>query len=71
MLARGRLPTARAATGCAVLPGDIVTPSRRWAERGYPNIVHWSEFARGGHFGALEVLHLLVDDLRTFFRPLR
>jgi epoxide hydrolase len=31
-------------------------------------IEHWSEFERGGHFPAMEVPELLVEDLRTFFR---
>jgi epoxide hydrolase len=26
---------------------------------------------RGGHFAAMEAPDLLVDDIRTFFRPLR
>lgn len=26
---------------------------------------------RGGHFAALEEPELLVDDIRSFFRPLR
>jgi epoxide hydrolase len=43
---------------------------RRLAERGH-NIVHWSEFDRGGHFPAMEVPDLLVGDLREFFRRLR
>jgi len=34
-------------------------------------IAHWSEFDRGGHFPAMEVPHLLVDDLRTCFGRLR
>jgi len=70
-LARTGLPVVRVPTGCAAFPGDIVTPSRRWAERAYPNIVHWTDMPRGGHFSALEVPQLLVDDLRAFFRPLR
>lgn len=70
-LARAGLPVVRVPTGCAAFPGDIVTPSRRWAERAYPNIVHWTDMPRGGHFSALEVPQLLIDDLRTFFRPLR
>jgi pimeloyl-ACP methyl ester carboxylesterase len=70
-LARSAPPSLRTPTGCAVFPADIVRPSRRWAERVYPNIVHWTEMARGGHFGALESPDLLVEDLRLFFRPLR
>jgi microsomal epoxide hydrolase len=61
----------RVPTGCAVFPSDIVMASRRWAEARYPSLVHWTEMPRGGHFGALEVPELLVDDLRAFFRPLR
>jgi pimeloyl-ACP methyl ester carboxylesterase len=43
---------------------------RRWAER-ENNIVHWTEFDHGGHFAALEVPELLVDDMRKFFRKIR
>jgi pimeloyl-ACP methyl ester carboxylesterase len=35
------------------------------------NIVHWSEFDRGGHFAAMEAPDLLVDDVRSFFRSRR
>jgi pimeloyl-ACP methyl ester carboxylesterase len=35
------------------------------------NIVHWSEFDRGGHFAAMEEPDLLVADVRQFFRRLR
>jgi pimeloyl-ACP methyl ester carboxylesterase len=56
-------------TGVAVsLTQDVAI--RRWAERDN-NIVHWTELDRGGHFAALEVPELLVEDLRKFFRSLR
>jgi pimeloyl-ACP methyl ester carboxylesterase len=55
-------------TGVAVFAEDLAI--RRYAERGH-NIVHWSEFDRGGHFAALEVPDLLIGDIRTFFRGLR
>lgn len=32
---------------------------------------HWSTFDRGGHFPAMEVPELLVEDVRAFLRPLR
>lgn len=35
------------------------------------NIVHWSEFERGGHFFSMEQPELYVKDLRDFFRSLR
>jgi pimeloyl-ACP methyl ester carboxylesterase len=55
-------------TGVAVFPMD--TTIRRLAEREH-TIAHWSEFDRGGHFAAMEAPDLLIDDIRTFFRPLR
>jgi pimeloyl-ACP methyl ester carboxylesterase len=61
--ARSEVPS-----GVAVFPGDFGI--RTIAERD-DNVVHWSEFDRGGHFPAMEVPELLVGDVRTFFRPLR
>ncbi|WP_181773485.1 epoxide hydrolase family protein [Amycolatopsis pittospori] len=58
------------ATGVAVFPKDTALPLRHLAER-TENIVHWSIQDRGGHFPGLEVPDLLIEDLRTFFRPLR
>jgi pimeloyl-ACP methyl ester carboxylesterase len=58
-------------TGIAVFPAEIGQPIRRFAEPSNPNIVHWSEFDRGGHFAAMEEPDLLVEDVRTFFRGLR
>ena len=52
--------------GVAVFADDFQT-IRPLAERDNTNIVHWSEFDRGGHFAALEVPDLVVGDLRTFF----
>jgi hypothetical protein len=34
-------------------------------------IAYWADHPEGGHFPAVEVPGLLVDDLRAFFRPLR
>nr|WP_312034324.1 epoxide hydrolase [Actinoplanes sp. TBRC 11911] len=55
-------------TGVAVFPNDVTI--RPLAERDH-DVVHWSEFSRGGHFAALEAPDLLVDDVRTFFRQVR
>ena len=56
-------------TGVAVsLTADYTI--RRLAERDH-NVVHWSEFARGGHFLAMEAPDVLVDDVRAFFRRCR
>jgi epoxide hydrolase len=65
----GNWPTPSAVpTGVAVFAEDISI--RRYAEQGN-NIVHWSEFDRGGHFAAMEAPDLLVGDIRGFFRGLR
>jgi epoxide hydrolase len=53
-------------TGVAVFKDDFQT-IRSLAERDNTQIVHWSEFDRGGHYAALEVPELVVDDLRAFF----
>jgi epoxide hydrolase len=66
-----RAPAGSAApTGLAVFAHEIARPIRRFAELSN-NIVHWSEFDRGGHFAAMEAPDLLVDDVRAFFRQLR
>ena len=54
-------------TGLAVYPGD--TTVRRLAEREL-NVVHYTEFEQGGHFAALEVPELVVEDLQDFFAKL-
>jgi pimeloyl-ACP methyl ester carboxylesterase len=55
-------------TGVALFTEDISI--RRYAEQSN-NIVHWSEFDRGGHFAAMEAPDLLVADVRKFFQQLR
>jgi epoxide hydrolase len=55
-------------TGVAVFAEDVAI--RRYAEQGN-NIVHWSEFDRGGHFAAMETPDLLIGDVRKFFHGLR
>jgi pimeloyl-ACP methyl ester carboxylesterase len=54
-------------TGLAVFPGD--TTVRKLGEREL-NVVHHTEFDRGGHFAALEAPDLVIEDLRTFFTKL-
>jgi pimeloyl-ACP methyl ester carboxylesterase len=65
----GRWPTpSQVPTGVANFAEDIAI--RRFAEQGN-NIVHWSEFNRGGHFAATEAPDLFTEDVRKFFRGLR
>jgi pimeloyl-ACP methyl ester carboxylesterase len=55
-------------TGVAVFAADntirsLIEPTA--------NLVHWSEFDRGGHFAAMEAPDLLVGDVRSLFRARR
>ncbi|MEU4362373.1 epoxide hydrolase [Promicromonospora sp. NPDC023987] len=52
--------------GVAVFADDFQT-IRSLAERDNARIEHWAEYPEGGHFAALEVPELVVQDLRTFF----
>ncbi len=58
-------------TGFAVYPKEIVPPVRKWVGELYPNIVHWTEHPKGGHFAAFEVPDTFVADLRAWARPFR
>ena len=58
-------------TGCSVFPKELQRPSRRWAERRFPNIRYWNEPGKGGHFAAFEQPALFVDEVRSFFRLVR
>jgi len=60
---RGTVPT-----GVAVSRTQDVA-IRRLAERDH-NVVHWSEFDRGGHFAATEAPEFLVGDVRALLRKL-
>jgi pimeloyl-ACP methyl ester carboxylesterase len=55
-------------TGVANFGDDIAI--RRYADQ-MNTIVHWTEFDEGGHFAAMDVPGLLVEDVRAFYRLLR
>jgi pimeloyl-ACP methyl ester carboxylesterase len=56
--------------GVSVFPHDM-PPARSWAPDVYPQLFYWNELDRGGHFAALEVPELFVDELRRCFRKMR
>lgn len=56
---------------CSIFPKEIARPSRRWAQRKYPNIIRWRELEKGGHFAAFEQPILFVDEIRAAFETLR
>jgi len=56
--------------GCSIFPGNSWMP-QAWCERRFTDLRYWRDLETGGHFPALEVPDVLVNELRTFFRPLR
>lgn len=58
-------------TGFSMFPEEHVRKSRRWIERRYSNVIHFSEPAAGGHFAALEQPKRFTDDVRATFRSVR
>ena len=56
----------------SVFPKEIMRTSERWARGRFHNLVHFNNrFERGGHFAALEVPDVLVNELRTWRSKLR
>jgi pimeloyl-ACP methyl ester carboxylesterase len=52
-------------------PDEIDLCPRSWAERAYPNLIHYNKLDKGGHFAAWEQPNLLVQELRAGFNSLR
>jgi pimeloyl-ACP methyl ester carboxylesterase len=55
----------------SVFPGEQYQAPRSWTERAYPQLIHFNELEKGGHFAAWEQPELLSAELRTAFRSLR
>ncbi len=55
----------------SVFPDELYQAPRTWAEKAYPNLIHYNKLAKGGHFAAWEQPELLTKELRTAFRSLR
>jgi len=67
---RQPLPDVHVPTGHAVFPAEIIQTPLRWAEARF-NIARWQDMPRGGHFAAMEVPDLFVEEVRAFFRDYR
>jgi pimeloyl-ACP methyl ester carboxylesterase len=63
----GRAPSPTP-IGVAAFATDVAI--RRYGEQGN-NVVHWTDFDRGGHFAAMEAPDLFVHDVRRFFSTVR
>jgi pimeloyl-ACP methyl ester carboxylesterase len=58
-------------TAVSVFPDEIYAAPRSWAEKAYPNLIHFNKVDRGGHFAAWEQPQLFCDEVRAGFRSLR
>ena len=54
-----------------VFPSEQYQAPRSWAAAAYPNLIHFNEVGRGGHFAAWEEPDLFTDELGAGFRSLR
>ena len=54
-----------------VFPMELYQAPRSWTERAYPNLIHYNEVDRGGHFAAWQEPQLFSEELRAAFRSLR
>jgi pimeloyl-ACP methyl ester carboxylesterase len=55
----------------SVFPDEIFQAPRSWAEQAYPNLIHYNEVEKGGHFAAWEHPELFCEEVRAGFRSLR
>jgi pimeloyl-ACP methyl ester carboxylesterase len=55
----------------SVFPDELYPAPRSWAERAYPNLIHFNKVERGGHFAAWEQPKIFSEEVRAGFRSLR
>jgi pimeloyl-ACP methyl ester carboxylesterase len=55
----------------SVFPDEICPAPRSWAEKAYPNLIHYNRLPRGGHFAAFEQPELFCEEVRDGLRSLR
>jgi pimeloyl-ACP methyl ester carboxylesterase len=61
-----KLPVA-----CSVFPDEMYEAPKSWAEKAYPNLIHFNKLPKGGHFAAWEQPELMTAEIRAAFKPLR
>ena len=64
-------PAVSVPVGFTTFPGEIFRAPRSWVEQSYPNLIHFNEADRGGHFAAWEEPQLFSEEVRAAFRSLR
>jgi pimeloyl-ACP methyl ester carboxylesterase len=55
----------------SAFPDELYQAPRSWAERAYPQLIHYNKVDKGGHFAAWEQPELFVSEMRSAFRSLR
>ena len=55
----------------SVFPDEIYAAPRSWAEKAYPNLIHYNRLPKGGHFAAWEQPELFTREIRAAFTSLR
>jgi pimeloyl-ACP methyl ester carboxylesterase len=55
----------------SAFPDELYQLPRSWAERAYPNVVHYNKMPKGGHFAAWEQPESFCHELRAGFRSVR
>jgi pimeloyl-ACP methyl ester carboxylesterase len=61
-----KIPVAASA-----FPDELYQAPKSWAEKAYPNLIHYNKLDKGGHFAAWEQPQLLSEEVRAGFRSLR
>ncbi len=57
--------------GVTMFVDELYPAPRSWAERAYPQLIHFNEIDRGGHFAAWEQPQVFAEEMRATFRSLR
>jgi pimeloyl-ACP methyl ester carboxylesterase len=55
----------------SAFPDELNQAPKSWAERAYPNLIHYNRLPKGGHFAAFEQPGYLVDEMRAGFASIR
>ncbi|MEJ5055456.1 epoxide hydrolase family protein [Sphingobacterium sp. MYb382] len=55
----------------SAFPDEIYAVPESWAQRAYPQLIHYHKLAKGGHFAAWEQPKVFVDEMRTAFKTVR
>jgi len=64
-------PPVSVPVGFSAFPDEIFRAPRSWLEQPYPNLVHYNQPDRGGHFAAWEEPELFSAEVRAAFTSLR